>query len=51
VSGRSAGHTRVYWRQTGLFSSVDPNLESEVPREAERQVHQAALDGGILRVA
>ena len=43
--------TRVYSRETGLFSSVDPNLESEVRREAERQVRQAALDGGILRAA
>jgi Protein of unknown function (DUF4230) len=43
--------TRVYSRETGLFSSVDPNLESEVRREAERQVRQAALDGGILRSA
>jgi hypothetical protein len=43
--------TRVYSRETGLFTSVDPNLESEVRREAERQVRQAALDNGILRVA
>ncbi|HEX5217742.1 MAG TPA: DUF4230 domain-containing protein [Vicinamibacterales bacterium] len=43
--------TRVYSRETGLFTSPDPNLESEVRREAERQVRQAALDGGILRNA
>jgi len=43
--------TRVYSRETGLFSSVDPNLESDVRREAERQVRQAALDGGILQAA
>ena len=43
--------TRVYSRQTGLFSRVDPNLESEVRREAEKQIRQAALDGGVLRVA
>ena len=43
--------TRVYSRETGLFSRVDPNLESEVRREAERQVRQAALDGGILQTA
>jgi hypothetical protein len=43
--------TRVYSRETGLFTRVDPNLESDVRREAERQVHQAALDNGILRVA
>ena len=43
--------TRVYARETGLFSSPDPELESEVRREAERQLTQAALDGGILRTA
>ena len=43
--------TRVYSRATGLFTPVDPNLESEVRREAERQVRQAAVDNGILRVA
>jgi hypothetical protein len=43
--------TRVYTRETGLFTSPDPNLESEVRREAERQVRQAALDGGILATA
>jgi len=43
--------TRVYSRETGLFSSVDPDLESDVRREAERQVRQAALDGGILQTA
>lgn len=43
--------TRVYTRETGLFSSPDPELESEVRREAERQLTQAALDGGILKTA
>ena len=43
--------TRVYSRETGLFTRVDPNLESDVRREAERQIRQAALDNGILRVA
>jgi hypothetical protein len=43
--------TRVYARETGLFSSPDPELESETRREAERQLTQAALDGGILRTA
>jgi hypothetical protein len=43
--------SRVYSRETGLFTRVDPNLESDVRREAERQVRQAALDNGILRVA
>jgi hypothetical protein len=43
--------TRVYSRDTGLFSSPDPNLESEVRQEAERELQQAALDGGILKSA
>ena len=43
--------TKVYSRDTGLFSSPDPNLESEVRQEAERQLQQAALDGGILQSA
>ena len=45
------GRTRVYARETGLFSSPDPELESETRREAERQLTRAALDGGILRNA
>jgi hypothetical protein len=43
--------TRVYSRDTGLFSSPDPNLESEVREEAERQLEQAALQDGILKIA
>ena len=43
--------TRVYTRETGLFTSPDPNLETDVRREAELQVRQAALDGGILSTA
>ena len=43
--------TRVYERQTGLVSVPDPQLESEVRRAAERQLTQAALDGGILKTA
>ena len=43
--------TRVYARETVLFSSPDPELELEVRREAERQLTQAALDGGILKTA
>lgn len=40
--------TRVYSRETGLFSSLDPQLESEVRREAERQLREAAVQGKIL---
>jgi hypothetical protein len=43
--------TKVYSRDTGLFSSPDPNLESEVREEAERQLQQAALQDGILHTA
>jgi len=43
--------TRVYSRDTGLFSTPDPNLESEVRQEAERQLQAAALEDGILRTA
>jgi hypothetical protein len=43
--------TKVYSRDTGLFSAPDPNLESEVREEAERQLQQAALQDGILKTA
>ena len=43
--------TRVYSRETGLFSVPDPNLETEVRREAERQIGTAAIEGGILKTA
>ncbi|HEY1468410.1 MAG TPA: DUF4230 domain-containing protein [Candidatus Acidoferrum sp.] len=43
--------TRVYSRDTGLFSSPDPNLESEVRQEAERQLQEAAVQGDILKTA
>lgn len=40
--------TRVYSRMTGLLVGADPNLESEVRAQAERQIAQAAIDEGIL---
>ncbi len=43
--------TRAYSRDTGLFTSPDPNLESEVRQEAERQLQLAALQDGILKSA
>lgn len=43
--------TRVYSRQTGLLVPTDPNLESLVRQEAERQLLEAALADGILRTA
>lgn len=43
--------TRVYSRETGLFSPVDPNLETEVRRAAEQQLREAAMEEGILKIA
>jgi hypothetical protein len=43
--------TKVYSRDTGLFSSPDPDLESQVRVEAERQLQQSALQDGILQTA
>ena len=43
--------TRIYSRETGLFSRVDPNLETEVRREAERQLRESFLADGILETA
>jgi hypothetical protein len=43
--------TRVYSRQTGLLVSTDPNLETQVRQEAERQLQEAALADGILPTA
>jgi hypothetical protein len=43
--------TRVYSRETGLFTQPDPNLESDMRKEAEKQIRQAALDGKILQTA
>jgi hypothetical protein len=43
--------TKVYSRDTGLFSSPDPNLETEVRQEAERQLQAAAVQDGILKTA
>ena len=43
--------TRVYSRNTGLLVPVDPNLETEVRREAERQLLEEAVQDGILNTA
>jgi hypothetical protein len=43
--------TRVYSRETGLFSTPDPNLEGEVRQEGERQLRDAALQDGVLKIA
>jgi len=43
--------TRVYSRQTGLLVPTDPNLETQVRQEAERQLQEGALADGILKTA
>ena len=43
--------TKVYSRDTGIFSSPDPNLETEVREEAERELQQDALQSDILKIA
>jgi hypothetical protein len=43
--------TRVYSRTTGLLVPEDPNLESEVRAEAQKQIQDAALADGILKTA
>jgi hypothetical protein len=43
--------TRVYSRQTGLLVPMDPNLETQVRQEAERQLLNASLQDGILKTA
>jgi hypothetical protein len=51
VTNLDNSKTRVYSRDTGLFSSPDPNLETEVRQEAVRQLQAAALQGNILNTA
>jgi hypothetical protein len=43
--------SRVYDRQTGLFSRADPLLETQVRQKAEQQIQQTALEGGIISQA
>ncbi len=43
--------TRVYSRDTGVFSSVDPQLESEVRRTGEMEIREAAMQEGIVQTA
>lgn len=46
-----SARTRVYSRQTGLLVPTDPDLETQVRQEAERQIQNAALADGILNTA
>ena len=43
--------TRVYSRNTGLLVPADPNLETQVRQEAEKQLLEEAVTGGILNQA
>jgi len=43
--------TRVYSRDTGIFVSADPNLESKTRAKAQAELQQAALSDGILDAA
>jgi hypothetical protein len=43
--------TRVYSRDTGILVRVDPNLETQVRQEAERELFQEAVAGGIINTA
>lgn len=43
--------SRVYSRDTGIFVSADPNLESATRAKAQTELQQAALSDGILDAA
>jgi len=43
--------TKVYSRSTGIMAPVDPNLESEVRQQAEGELLQEAVLGGIMNNA
>ncbi len=45
------GQTQVYDRDTGLFTSGDPQLESDARAVAQEVLLQGALDRGILQIA
>jgi hypothetical protein len=51
VTKLDSGKTRVYSRQTGLLVPTDPNLESQVRDDAERELYRSALADGILQKA
>jgi hypothetical protein len=51
VTRLDSSKTRVYSRQTGLLVPTDPNLESQVREDAERELRTSALADGILQKA
>lgn len=51
VSKLDNEQTRVYDRQSGIFTKGDRDLESEARKEAEAVIRDAACKGGILEEA
>jgi hypothetical protein len=51
VSKLDNEQTRVYDRQSGLFTRGDKDLEAEARKEAEAVIRDAACKGGILNEA
>lgn len=51
VTKLDSDQTRVYNRQTGLFTKGDKDLESNARTEAEKLITQAACSGNILSEA
>jgi hypothetical protein len=51
VTAIESDKTRVFSRTTGLLVPADPNLETEVRQRAESEIHNAALESGILGTA
>jgi hypothetical protein len=51
VTRLDSGKTRVYSRQIGWLVPTDPNLETQVRAEAEKELLQAAIADGILQKA
>jgi hypothetical protein len=51
VTSIDNAHTRVFSRETGIFVTADPNLESQTRAKAQDQLQQAALTDGILDAA
>jgi hypothetical protein len=45
------GKTQVFQRDTTIFTRADPNLETAVRAEAERQMVDGAVENGILKQA
>jgi hypothetical protein len=43
--------TKVYDRETSVFRTADPNLETLARQAAEEEIRKAAIDDGILAVA